>query len=105
MGAVWEWITKGIGFLLGSFKVMAATIVARILATFGLSLVTFKGLLPQLKTFVTQFISGFPAEVLNFLGTIGLGQAMSMILSALTIRMAWKIFIVPTSVAAQIPGT
>lgn len=103
MGSVWKWITDGIGFLLGSFKVMAATIVARVLAAFGLSMVTFEALLPNLKAFVLQFVSGMPADMLNFLGAIGLGQAMSMIFSALTVRLAWKVFIVPSSVAGQLP--
>ena len=50
------------------------------------------------------YVSGLPAQALEFLGAIGLGEAMSMILSALTIRLASKVFIVPTSVAQQLGG-
>ncbi|MGN5774281.1 hypothetical protein ABVB18_21915 [Xanthomonas citri pv. mangiferaeindicae] len=30
---------------------------------------------------------------------MGIGTAMSMVLSALTVRMTWKVFLVPKSVA------
>lgn len=99
MSAVWQWIIGGISHLLAALKAAAAGIVGRVLSTFGLSLVTFEAVLPNLKAFIMERIDGLPADALNFLGAIGLGQAMSMILSALTIRMAWKVFVVPTSVA------
>lgn len=101
---VWQWIVDGIAKLLIALKLAAAGIFGRILATFGLSMVTFDAVLPNLKAFVLQYTSGLPAEALNFLGAIGLGQAMSMIFSALTIRMAWKVFIVPTSTVASLTG-
>ncbi len=104
MSAVWEWITEGSAFLLGALKVAAAGIVARILATFGLSAVTFNSLLPSLKDFILQFTGQLPPEVMSFFGAIGIGIAMSMILSALTVRMAWRIFIIPTAVANQLGG-
>jgi hypothetical protein len=101
---VWVWILGGIARLLIAIKLAAAGIVGRVLATFGLTIVSFDVLLPKLKAFVLQFISGMPAQMVDFLGAIGLGQAMSMIFSALTIRLAWKVFIVPTSVADALQG-
>ena len=104
MSAVWEWITGGIARLIIALKLAAAGIVGRILGTFGVTMVTFEALLPQLKSFVLQFASGMPAEALNFLGAVGLGQAMSMIFSALTVRLAWKLFIVLKSIADGLGG-
>jgi len=104
MSQVWEWITGGIARLLVALKLAAAGIVGRVLSTFGLTMVTFEALLPNLKSFVQQYTSGLPAEAMNFLGAIGVGVAMSMILSALVVRMAWKVFIIPTSVANQLGG-
>lgn len=104
MGMVWGWITGGSGHFLALLKIAAASIVGRVLATFGLSLVTFKGILPSLKAFVVQFISGMPADALQFLGAIGLGQAISMVFSALAVRMAWKVFLVPKAVADSLGG-
>lgn len=104
MSQVWEWIIGGIARLLIALKLAAAGIVGRVLGTFGLTMVTFEALLPQLKSFMLQFASGLPSEALNFIGAIGLGQAMSMIFSALTVRLAWKVFIVPKAIADGLGG-
>lgn len=88
-----------VGNLFAAFKLGAAAIVARVLATFGLTLVTFNGILPGIKQFMSSYINLLPASALNFVGSIGLDVAMSMILSALSVRLAWKVFVVPTSVA------
>ncbi|UNK44014.1 DUF2523 domain-containing protein [Luteimonas sp. S4-F44] len=85
-------------------KVAAAGIVGRVLGTFGLTMVTFESILPNLKAFVMGYLSGMPADALNMMGAIGIGKAMSMILSALTVRLAWRTFIVPTSVANSLGG-
>lgn len=104
MSAVWSWILGGIKHLVAAFKGAISGMVGKVLGTFGLSLVTFSSVLPNLKAFITSQLSGMPAEAMDFLGAIGLGQAMSMILSALTVRMAWKVFIVPKSVADSLGG-
>lgn len=104
MSSVWKWIIGGIAHLLAGLRDMAAGIVGKVLGTFGLTLVTFHGLLPSLKAFVMQFVSGLPAQALQFLGAVGIGISMSMILSALTVRLAWKVFIVPKAVADALGG-
>lgn len=88
----------------GVFKAGAAFIVGRVLAAFGLTLVTFNGVLPGLKSFVQGYYTALPAEKLEFLNAIGLGQAMTMILSALAVRLAWKVFVIPKSIADTMPG-
>lgn len=105
MGQVWEWIMGGIGHLVAAFKAAAAGIFGKVLATFGLTMVTFEAILPSLKAYVLDLAGQLPAEYINFLGAIGIGKAMSMILSALTVRMAWKVFIVPTSAVSALQGT
>lgn len=102
---IWDWIIKGISHLLIGLKIAAAGIAGRVLATFGLTMVTFNGILPQLKSYVTDAASGLPGEWMDLLGYLNIGVVMSMILSALTVRMAWKVFIVPTSIADGLGGT
>lgn len=97
--ALWQWIIDSISALISAVRNAAAGIVGKILGTFGLTIVSFDSVLPNLKAFVLSKISGMPADALSMLGYIGVGEAMSMILSALTIRLAWKVFIVPKSVA------
>ncbi len=101
---VWDWIKKGVTHLLGEAKEALSGIVGKVLATFGLSAVTFTSVLPNLKAFVTSQVTGLPPNVMQVLGYLGVGEAISMILSALTIRMAWKVFITPKAVADQLSG-
>lgn len=104
MSVVWDWITGGVNFLVGSVKVGIGSIVARLLGAFGLTVVSFNSLLPNIKAFIQNFISGIPAEALNLLGALGVGQAMAMIASAYVVKLAWRVWIVPTSVANNLPG-
>jgi hypothetical protein len=101
---VWDWIAKGIGYFFGTLKTALAGLVARCLGTFGLSLVTFNGILPDLKSFLQGFFTSLPANVLELASALGLDAGMSMIVSALTIRMAWSVFIIPTSVRDTLQG-
>lgn len=101
---VWDWILKGIMRLLLQFKLAAAGIVGRILATFGLTMVTFQSILPSLKSYVLQYVNMLPGWALNFLGYLGLGIVMSMVFSALAVRLTWKVFILPKSVAENLQG-
>ncbi|ALJ28246.1 hypothetical protein AOT14_18690 [Stenotrophomonas acidaminiphila] len=103
-GMVWDWIKKGVEQLLGRLKEVAAGLVGKVLATFGLTTVTFDAVLPNLKQFVQSQVGGLDGPVAQVLGYLEVGTAMSMILSALTIRMAWKVFIVPKSVADSLGG-
>lgn len=104
MDSVWEWIEGGISLLLGKFKMMAASIVGKVLGTFGLTMISFDVILPQLKAFVLQYVSGLPGEALNFLGYLGIGQAMSMVFSALTVSWGARMFLVPKSAADALGG-
>lgn len=101
---IWQWIVDGIARLLVQLKIAAAGIVGRVLSTFGLTIVTFDALLPQLKAFILQHIGGLSSQAQQLLGYLGIGIVFSMILSALTVRLAWKIFIIPTSIANQLGG-
>lgn len=102
MGMVWDWITDGITHLLGKTKEVAAGLVGKGLATFGLTTVTFNAILPKLKEFVMQFVGGLDGTTMQFLSYLGVGVSFSMILSALSVRMAWKVFFMPKALADQL---
>ena len=101
---VWEWIAKGIGYFFGTLKTALGALVARVLGTFGLSLVTFNGILPDLKAFLAGFFDNLPPALLQLASAVGLDAGMSMIISALSVRLAWKVFVVPTSVRDAMQG-
>jgi len=102
LNKVWEWIQGGTAYFIGAFGAALHTMVGKTLGAFGLSMISMSVVLPNLKSFVMQYASGMSAEAMGFLGAIGLGQAMSMVFSAMTVRWASKVFIVPTGVADQI---
>lgn len=104
MGMVADWIQDAVMHLVGKVKEAAAGIVGKVLATFGLTTVSFTAVVPQLKSLITQYTSALDGPAAQLLGYLGVGIVISMILSALTVRMAWKVFIVPTSVANQLQG-
>lgn len=101
---IWTWIVSHVSRLLTGLKIIFPTLVSRALATFGLSVVSFNVLLPQFKQFMLQYVTALDPETMNFLGAIGLGQGMSMVFSALVVQLSWRIWIVPKSVADQLPG-
>lgn len=104
MTKIGEIIIAFAGKIFNVFKIGAATIVSRVLATFGLAAVTVNSILPDLKGFLMQYVNVLPASATQFLSAIGLDVFMTLILSALTIRMAWRVFLVPKSVADSIGG-
>lgn len=104
MGKVWEWIIGGVGHFLSALKLAAAGIVARVLGAFGLSIVTFNGILPDLKDMLSGYMSALPPAVVQLASAVGLDVAMTMVVSALTVRMAWSVFVIPTSVKNQLDG-
>lgn len=104
MGMVSDWVVDLTTSLVGKLKDAAGGIVGKFLATFGLTTLSFKTVLPQVKEFVLQYVGQLPGSMLDFLSYLGVGTAMTMILSALSVRLAWKIFVVPKAVADQIPG-
>ena len=104
MTAIGEIIAGFAGKVFNVFKAGAAIIVTRVLGAFGLSLVSMNALLPSLKDYLSSFAAQIPPKALEFLGAVGMDVFMSVVLSALTIRFATKVFILPTSVANQLPG-
>lgn len=99
MGMVADWIKDGVAHLIGSLKESISGIVGKFLAAFGLTTVSWNAVLPNLKAFVASQVGGISGPAAETLGYLRVGEAISMILSALTIRLAWKVFIVPKAVA------
>lgn len=101
---IYTWIKDAVAWLLGSFSVALPSIVGKFLAAFGMTMISFNAVLPNLKAFVVQYTAGMPAEAMNMLGALGVGQAVSMVVSALTVSWGAKMFIVPKSVADNLAG-
>ena len=91
-------------FVFASFRDGIGLLVAKLLGVFGLTVISMSAFLPDLKGMLSQYATAMPPVVVQFAGAIGLDVFMTMVISALSIRLASKTFIVPKSVADQLPG-
>ncbi|KHM92077.1 hypothetical protein OR60_17760 [Xanthomonas vesicatoria] len=102
MGMTWDWIGGAVGLLVGKLKDAAAGMAGKAFTAFGVTAVSFETVLPRLKELVTEKVSLLPGPALDLLGYLGVGQVISMVLSALMVQMSWKVFFVPKTVADQL---
>lgn len=95
-------LLKVLSHLFKGLKDAAAGIVGKVLSTFGLTMVSFNSVLPQLKSFLAAQVAGLPGWAINLISALGIDVAMTIVISALSVRMAWKVWIIPKSVANQL---
>ncbi|RDY67517.1 DUF2523 domain-containing protein [Lysobacter soli] len=91
-------------FVFASFRDGIGLLVAKLLGVFGLTMISMSAFLPDIKGALAQHAAAMPPVVMQFAGAIGLDVFMTMVISALSIRLASKVFIVPKGVADQLPG-
>lgn len=80
-----------IAALMGALINIAGTLVGRVLIALGMSVVTFTGVSTTLewaKSNAVSALSALPVEVVGMLSAMGVGEFLSILLSALTARMA-----------------
>lgn len=102
LSGLFDVLTDAGSWVLGKLRDIAGTIVGKVLSFFGLTMISFNAILPDIKAFLMGLVGGLPAPIKNLLGALGVDVAMTMICSALVIRLAWKVFIIPKAAAAQI---
>ncbi len=104
MSAIGEIIGGIAGKVFNVFKLGIGVIAARLLSFFGLTMISMNAVLPNLKAMLLEYVNRLPPKALQMASALGVDVFFTIILSALTIRLAWKVFIVPTSVANQLGG-
>lgn len=79
-----------IAMLLGGLIEVVGTIVGKVLLSLGIGYATFTGIDASMTWAKNQFLSGIaglPADAVSMAATLKLGVCVSMLLSALTIRL------------------
>lgn len=79
-----------IAALMGALINIAGTLVGRVLIALGMSVVTFTGVSTTLtwaKSNAVTALSALPVEVVGMLSSMGVGEFLSILLSALAARM------------------
>ena len=101
---LWKFCAKGLEYLFHLFKVGMVNIVTRVLAAFGLSIVTVNTLFPALRGWLEGYMTSLPSNVLDFMGAIGLDIFMGAVISALVVESTTRIFLMPTAAVDAIRG-
>lgn len=81
------------------FKFGAASLVSRVLGAFGLTLISLKALLPDLKGFVQQYFNAIPPEGAKWISALGVDVFIVAVISALIIKISTKVILAPKSAA------
>lgn len=79
-----------IAALLGGLVNIAGTLAGRVLIALGISVVTYSGLatsLDYLKTSAVSALTGLPSELVGILAVMKVGSCISIMMSAVTVRM------------------
>ena len=69
---------------------LVGTLVGRVLIALGISVVTYTGMtvtLDWLKSGALQAVAGLPAQVIQILGILRVGQCISIVFSAILARL------------------
>lgn len=99
-----EIIVKFAGKIISGFKLAASFIVARVLAAFGLSWVTYSTTMPVVKAWIVGKFAGLDSRVVDFFGYVGLDIAIIMIVSALVTKVGTRVFLAATSKVEEMIG-
>lgn len=88
---IWGLISGSVGKFFDMARSLAAGIVGRIFATAGVGLASYNVLLPQVVDFVQQYLNGLPPGILEMMAALRLDQALTLIFSALAVKMGTKV--------------
>ena len=80
-------------YIWGAFLLIIGHLVFKILVALGMAVVTFKGVNIAFDWILDrgiQELSGLPAEMLGLLGLMNVGVCISMITSAITMKMVLR---------------
>lgn len=85
------------GHLIGFIKLAASAIFARVLAWAGLSFVSFRYVMPDIKAFLAEYVTMLPDQVADMFGAMGVDIFMVLILSAIVAKMGVRVFLAGVS--------
>lgn len=86
-------IVKWAGKLISGLKLAASFIVARVLAAFGLSWVTYSTTLPPMKSWLMEKFAILDHRAIEFFAFVGLDVAVILVVSALVTKVGTRVFL------------
>ena len=96
--SIWTTLTETLvgfaGHLIGGLKLAASFIFARVLAWAGLSFASINYVLPEVKSFIGEYLTALPSQVRDMAGAMGIDVFMVLILSAIVAKVGYRAFLV-----------
>lgn len=86
-------IVKFAGKIISGLKLAASFIVARVLAAFGLSWVTYSSTLPPVKAWLLEKFKLLDSRAVEFFAFVGLDIAVILVVSALVTKIGTRVFL------------
>lgn len=86
-------IVKFAGKIISGLKLAASFIVARVLAAFGLSWVTYSSTLPPIKAWLVEKFAILDHRAVEFFAFVGLDVAVVLVVSALVTKVGTRVFL------------
>jgi hypothetical protein len=97
-------LIKFAGRLVSALKLGASFIVARVLAAFGLSWVTYSTTLPPVKAYLVGKFAQLDSRAVDFFGYVGLDVAIVLVVSALVTKIGTRVFLAATTKVEELIG-
>jgi Protein of unknown function (DUF2523) len=83
-------ISTFVSYFLNGLKLIVGVLFFRVMSALGLSFITYKAVLPEVKSYLAGFINQLPEQGVQMIGVLGVDIAMVMIVSALVVRVGSK---------------
>lgn len=104
-----EIIIKFAGKIVTLLKIAASSIFSRMLFGAGLAFANFQYVLPEVKSFMQDKLSGLPPLAMQIMGAAGIDVFIVIVVSAVVVKTGMRMLLVSLNsiqgMTAQEPGT
>lgn len=88
---IWGFHKALVGFFFDTLRTLLAPLVGRVMVTLGIGFMSYSMLLPELVSFVQQFLNDMSPDMVAVLGAIKVDKGLTLCFSAIGVRMGMKV--------------
>lgn len=97
----WTYVTKAVGYFFGRVVLLGPMLIVRVLFGMGVGLGTYTVVLPELVSFLQQFLNSMPQGMIDMLGAMKVDVALTIIFSAYSAKLGVKLQAVKLNTTAN----
>ena len=90
---LWDHAKILIGIFISTMAIKSGGLIGRIFGSLGLSYITYKYVMPEIKSYLQGYMSRLNPDAYNFILYVKADVAMVLILSACAVRFASNLFL------------